>query len=182
MARHRPPRFDAKWQRRRTWPRRWRALRWWLALGGILLISAWLLDLPTRGGDWAAYQQRFVLCGERGGNAGCVIDGDTIAIGQRRIRLAGFDAPELDGECEAERALAVQARVALRDWLNAGSFLMDGGDAPPRDQYGRELRSVRRAGGGEEWLSDAMIDGGFARRSRVSGRDWCARLSRNVAQ
>lgn len=174
MTKRRLPRFDAAWQRRRKWARRWKALRWWLALALILAASVWLMRMPTRGGDWETYERRFAICGERGGNAGCVIDGDTIAVGKRRIRLAGYDAPELDGACEAERRLANAARQALRDWLNVGPFLLDGGDGAPRDQYGRELRMARRdEGTRQEWLAETMIDRGLGRRDRLSGRDWC---------
>jgi endonuclease YncB( thermonuclease family) len=58
-----------------------------------------------------------------------VIDGDTVVvqaqvwIGQAiefRVRLAGIDAPELRGKCDAERALAAQARDFLAARLDAG--------------------------------------------------------------
>ena len=99
------------------------------------------------------------LCAAPGYAANCVIDGDTIRIGKRRIRLTGFDAPELNGQCPAERAAARQAQAELVPWLALGPFQLDGGDDPPRDQYGRELRAARRlAPSGElQLLSDHMI-------------------------
>ena len=43
----------------------------------------------------------FALCGEGARQKACVVDGDTVHIGfgsdRRRIRLTGFDAPEIDG-------------------------------------------------------------------------------------
>ena len=122
-------------------------------------------------------EQRFTLCGEKG-SAACVIDGDTLAIGKRRIRLSGYDAPEIDGACEAEKAKAREARAALQTWLNAGQFLLDGGEEPPRDQYGRELRGARRVApdGGEEWLAEHMVAQGLAEDGGwgASAIDWCA--------
>lgn len=103
----------------------------------------------------------FTLCGERGSQA-CVIDGDTIMIARRKIRITGYNAPELKGDCPAEITLAKQSRVALRNWLNQDSFAMSGGDDPAYDQYGRELRQLSR---GKEWLSDVMIAQNLAQES-----------------
>ena len=75
-----------------------------------------------------------------------MIDGDTIAIGKRRIRLTGYDAPELDGACEAERTKALEAQAELSRWLSSAPFEMEAGDERPYDQYGRELREARRGG------------------------------------
>lgn len=180
----RAPRFDAAWQRRRKFARAWRRGRGWL-LSGLLIGAAWWLTsgpgwglgetLRSQfgiGADWSEGNARFAICGERSARA-CVIDGDTVVIGDRRIRLTGFDAPELDGECEAERLLARQSREALKEWLNRGAWQMDGGDEPPRDLYGRELRAVRRVSGQQvEWLDEAMTQRGLARRDR-SDAGWC---------
>jgi endonuclease YncB( thermonuclease family) len=120
-------------------------------------------------GQWDAVERQFALCGNGSGAAACVIDGDTLAIGARRIRLTGYDAPELDGACEAERRLAQVARGELAAWLNLGAFEMEGGADPPRDIYGREWRAARR--GGEE-LADTMVERDLARRSSLD-RGWC---------
>lgn len=119
-------------------------------------------------GPWDPVERQFTICGQ-GSSAACVVDGDTLRIGQRRVRLTGFNAPEMDGQCEAENRLARVARDELAAWLNLGSFEMSGGDDPPRDQYGRELREVRRGG---ESLADTMVERGLARRSRLD-RSWC---------
>ncbi len=113
-------------------------------------------------------ERTVTVCGKDSAEA-CVIDGDTLAIGKRRIRLTGFDAPELDGECEAERQLARVARDELAAWLSLGPFEMDGGAAPARDRYGRELRAVRRGG---EALADIMVERDLARPSGQD-RGWC---------
>ena len=82
----------------------------------------------------------------------------------RRIRLTGFNAPEIEGQCPAESAAALRAQAELRAWLNRGAFEWDGGSEPPRDRYGRELRSVRRTApdGSSETLAEHMIDADLA--------------------
>ncbi|MCL4673144.1 MAG: hypothetical protein KJZ64_09460 [Sphingomonadaceae bacterium] len=164
------PRFDARWNDRRRRAARWRGVRWWLLLGvlvaGALVLGRW----QGMGGDWQMQEPgRFALCGE-GRAARCVVDGDTVMLGQRRVRLTGYDAPEFDGACEAERLLARRARLALRDWLNRGPFALDGGADPPRDRYGRELRAARRTdAAGQEWLADTMVEAGLARSTGWGG-------------
>ena len=150
--------------------------RWWLLLGVLVAGGVALTRWPGTGGDWQVQQRgRFALCGEQKADR-CVIDGDTVMLGQRRIRLTGYDAPELDGACEAERMLAQRARIALHNWFNRGPFALDGGDNPPRDAYGRELRAARRDDAmGQEWLADAMVEAGLARRSGWGAGEagWC---------
>ena len=144
----------------------------------------WFVVRPiTNEQGWEPVTERFAICGERGAReAGCVVDGDTVVVGfgaqQRRIRLTGFDTPELDGACEAERELARTARTRLHQWLGEGMFEWDGSEGPPRDQYGRELRSARRAtgDGNHEYLAEVMIEEGLASESGWGSapRDWCA--------
>lgn len=172
----RPPQFDRKWQRKRRLAARWQRWRPWLVIAGLIALTLLLTGLPTSLRQSAEIDRSFTVCGERG-SAACVIDGDTIAIGQRRIRLTGFDAPEIDGACAAETAKAREARAALRDWLNRGPFLLGGGEDAARDRYGRELRDAwRRVDGSEEWLAEWMIDQRLAADNSWTGTavDWCA--------
>ncbi len=166
-------------------------VNWWVlwrapVLMLIVMTVWWFVFRPiAEERDWAEVPHDFALCGE-GRSRACVIDGDTLAIGfgptssrtgARRIRLTGYDAPELDGACKAERELAITARTALHDWLAQGRIEWDGSDEPPRDKYGRELRSVRRinADGSRERLADTMIARGLASESGwgSSKEDWC---------
>ncbi len=133
--------------------------------------------------EWVRVTTRFAICAESGQReAGCVVDGDTLVLGfgagQRRIRLTGFDAPELDSACEAERSAALAARGRLQQWLNQGAFEWSGGREPPYDQYGRELREVRRtpSDGRSERLAETMIAEELASESGwgTFPRDWCA--------
>ncbi|QPC98930.1 thermonuclease family protein [Qipengyuania soli] len=91
----------------------------------------------------------------------------------RRIRLTGFDAPEMDGACAAERTRAQEAKRALHAWLAGGPFEWNGGADPPRDKYGRELRAARR---GKDELADHMIGLGLAEGGGWTTQriDWCA--------
>ncbi|WP_157799427.1 thermonuclease family protein [Qipengyuania seohaensis] len=165
------PRFHRKPVRRRSRKGGWRRLLP-LALT-LVLVGAWVLFEDRIGPrpKVSEVASSFGLCGE--GWGACVVDGDTVRIGERRIRLTGFDAPEMDGACEAERVKAREARTALHQWLSQGRFSWTGGQDPPRDRYGRELREVRR---GEEALADHMIAAGLAEGSGWGAvrRDWCA--------
>src|SRR5271170_1737319 len=51
-----------------------------------------------------------------------VVDGDTIEALGKRIRLVGFDAPELGGHahCGLERMLAARATSRLRQMIRTG--------------------------------------------------------------
>ncbi len=132
---------------------------------------------------WVRVDDSFAVCGAGSTRAaGCVVDGDTVIMGfgpeRRRIRLTGFDAPEMDGACPAERELAISARTALAQWLARGAFEWNGADAPPRDQYGRELREVRRTlpERSSDYLAATMIERGLASESGWGADevDWCA--------
>ena len=146
-----------------------------LLLGVLLGVWLFVEDRVRPAGDWVRVETRFELCGP-GPNSACVIDGDTVRYGHlqgdRRIRLTGFDAPEMSGACAAESARAREAKRALHAWLAQGPFEWSGGDEPPRDKYGRELRAARR---GEDRLADHMIALGLAEgRGWLTERiDWC---------
>lgn len=145
-----------------------------LAFGALALWRGYGPQIDA--GEWAVERERFPLCGS-GRAAACVVDGDTLHIGQRRIRLTGYDAPELDGTCAAEQERARIARAALAAWLNAGPFELDGGADPPRDKYGRELRAARRVGseGHLDLLAEHMVAADLAAGGGwFEDRDWCA--------
>lgn len=152
------------------------------ALALIVMAAWWFVFRPiAQEQGWVTVDEGFALCGGGTRQPGCVVDGDTVIIGygseRRRIRLTGFDAPEIDGPCEAERELAIAARAHLHEWLTEGPFEWNGADDPPRDQYGRELRRARRSGadGTSEELAEAMIASGLASESGwgIPRKDWC---------
>ena len=185
-----PPRFDANWQAARRRRAAWRRWRWVLVLA--LVLGAWAALRWWAGaepeGEWVRVERAFSLCGSSGGQAqttpACVVDGDTLWIAPasrgeppRRIRLTGFDAPELDGACERERAAAQAARGALFEWLSQGPFEWSGGADPPRDRYGRELRAARRTapGGSTSQLARHMREAELAVGMGwdAAPGDWC---------
>jgi micrococcal nuclease len=98
-----------------------------------------------------------------------VIDGDTIEVRARiwldldlttRVRLAGIDAPELNGACPEERRLAEAARAVLSELLGAGPVWLA---AIQRDKYGgRVVADVLTSDGRS--ASAAMMEAGAAAR------------------
>lgn len=125
-------------------------------------------------GEWVT--ERFGRCD--GNSFGCVVDGDTIRLGSRRIRLIGFDTPETNARCEEEALAAERATQALQNWLNLGAFEMVGDGKRDMDRYDRELRIIQRPrpDGSTEQVSSYMIDSGLARPYRGGRRPgWCER-------
>lgn len=115
-----------------------------------------------------------------------MIDGDTIVIGYppdaRKIRMSDYNASALTGECPAQSALALVARGVLLAWLNREAFEMSGGDDPPYDKYGRDLRALKRTGpdGSDDWLLNTMLASKTARSEWGDrGGGWCNPISGN---
>ncbi len=165
-----------------------RLLSWWLLwrvpILALIVLAGWWFGIRPIASEqgWVQVSANFPVCGEGSSQAqGCIADGDTLIIGfgkeRRRIRLTGFDTPELNGACAAERKTALDAQIALYDWLAHGSFEWNGADTPPYDQYGRELREVRRvrSDGKTEYLAETMIGRGLAAESGWDAEpmDWC---------
>jgi endonuclease YncB( thermonuclease family) len=89
-----------------------------------------------------------------------VVDGDTLRCGERRVRLAGIDAPELPGHCRVGRQCVPGDPFASRENL---SRLTRGGAVTCRqtdiDGYGR---TVARCSAGNVDLSCAQLNDGAA--------------------
>lgn len=96
----------------------------------------------------------------------CVINGSTLRIGGRLIRLKGVNAPDLRGRCEAERRLGALAAQRLSSLLSAQRF------------------SIRPAASGKDGTTDATVSLGSRDVGRIlideglAGRidqeeDWC---------
>lgn len=69
-----------------------------------------------------------------------VIDGDTLAVGAKHIRIVGLDAPELHVPCEHDRANA--AKVRLQELLHEPGHRVIIREARSLDKYGRVLARV----------------------------------------
>jgi micrococcal nuclease len=108
-----------------------------------------------------------------------VIDGDTIEVRVRiwldldlttRVRLAGIDAPELNGGCAEERRLAGMAKLALTETLGSGPvWLAD----IRRDKYGGRVVAEVVLSDGRN-ASATMLSSGAA-AAWGSTPAWCAR-------
>ena len=130
---------------------------------GAILLTIWpamdpaLVEPPAfLATDPERIDEQFTRCGRGRGHA-CVVDGDTFKLGQRRIRIIGIDAPEVNARCPAEARMAEAATAGLQRLLNQGPFEMVGRIDGMTDRYGRDLRAVRRT----------LPDGPFRSRSRA---------------
>ena len=160
----------------------WNALRWWLATA-LLVAALWSWFGATRipppnrpEGPQEELKGPFTRCG-RGSALICVVDGDTIMVGQRAIRVIGIDAPEIHPpRCPAEAQQGEAAAQMLLTLLNQGPVTLAGPAPPVHDEYGRELRHLLRtkAEGGVQSLADDMVSSGLARPYLRGARDpWC---------
>ena len=117
---------------------------------------------------------RFTLCRDER-TARCVVDGDTFRLGRRRIRIVGIDAPEIAGQCQAERDLAARSTAKLSALLNEGPFIMTARIDDMTDRYGRELRTLgrTRADGSRQSIAADMRAAGLAARYLGRKASWC---------
>lgn len=110
-----------------------------------------------------------------------VIDGDTVRMRVAiwldqeilvSVRLAGVDAPELfRPKCDAERALALEAKSFVEDFLRGGEA-----DLSHIEQGKYAGRVVARIGAGGGDLGSALVAAGLGVQSakgRATG-SWCA--------
>lgn len=98
-------------------------------------------------------------------------DGDTIRLGDERIRIVGLDTPELGhrARCEAEARAAEQAKQALIAEIARGNVALERQGA---DRYGRTLARVTVDG---RDVADTLIAQGLARPYAGGRRDgWCS--------
>lgn len=119
----------------------------------------------------SATSVHFSIC-SAGGGANCVIDGDTIRWNGEKVRLVGFNTPEIsEPQCAAEATKGKQAKLRLQQLLNSGSVSFSATVDRDRDRYGRLLREVRVDG---RDVAELMISEGLAEPySGGQKRDWC---------
>ena len=101
-----------------------------------------------------------------------VIDGDTVEIVGEKIRLCCVDTPEIRGQCEAERRLAVLAKHRVASLMAGNTFSVDR-SSQKTDRYGRTIASIRLMG---STLSEILIAEGYGRTYSGGRRSsWCSR-------
>jgi len=116
-----------------------------------------------------AVRAHFGLC-HTGGGRNCVVDGDTIWLNGRNIRIADIDAPEThEYDCGQEKALGDRATRRLRQLVNSGPVTLGAIDRD-EDSYGRKLRLVYVNGTG---VGDTLVSEGLARYYEGGRRSWC---------
>jgi endonuclease YncB( thermonuclease family) len=98
------------------------------------------------------------------------IDGDTLALGQERIRLENVDTPEIHPcRCESECALGLRAAAFTQQAINAGGVLIE--RTPRTDRYGRTIARVYING---RDLGEMLIAAGLGRPYHGERRrPWC---------
>lgn len=100
-----------------------------------------------------------------------VWDGDSIRLGTTRqseaVRIFNIDAPEMEGRCDFETDLALQAKIRLADILEGRrvEILRQG-----TDRYGRTLAAVRVEG---QDVGDILVGEGLARTWTGRREPWC---------
>jgi len=98
-----------------------------------------------------------------------VTDGDTVRLGNERIRIIGLDAPELRAKCRAERRLAERARDRLAELVDTDDIEIIRSARP--DKYRRTLAIIRADG---QDVARVLISEGLARVYHGERRNgWC---------
>lgn len=101
-----------------------------------------------------------------------VIDGDSLEIGTRRIRLQGIDAPEYKQYCYDARGkkynCGKEARKYLKSMLEQVDFKVSC-RTREKDRYGRELATCYANG---KNLNLAMLESGWAVTYRTEKRKY----------
>ena len=88
-----------------------------------------------------------------------VVDGDSLALGKRRLRLKGIDAPELAQRCRKdgyEYGCGTESASYLRGLIGSAEVVCKGEGI---DRYGRDLVRCRA---GDVDLNAAMVRSGHA--------------------
>ena len=106
-------------------------------------------------------------------------DGDTLAVDAENwpdlvwkgnVRVRGVDAPEIRGECEQERQLAIAARDFVRDTLVGERVILT---EVENDRYGGRVLARIHLQNGED-LAQVLIANGYGRAYDGGARQsWC---------
>lgn len=110
------------------------------------------------------------ICGG-GPRQNCIVDGDTLWLGDEKIRLLNIDAPELhDPKCSQEALRAAEARARLQELVVGRLTIYRDG----QDRYGRTLARIEADG---QDVGEVLVAEGFARRWTGRRKSWCTSKS-----
>ncbi|MBU1173898.1 MAG: thermonuclease family protein [Alphaproteobacteria bacterium] len=138
---------------------------------GAVLLSEGVFDIWLAPSRTAApvYAVQFAPCSGPS-RVTCVVDGDTIWLEGRKIRLADIDTPEVTSpHCAYELSLGHRATERLTQLLNAGPFSVERAGRD-KDIYSRDLRIVTRNGNS---LGDVLVREGLAHVWDGGKHSWC---------
>lgn len=159
----RTPRFPA-----RRLPRHLRrSLGFALFLAALVLFAIFDDETSPETANAAPYPPAAPVLGE----TISVYDGDTIRLGDERIRIVGLDTPELGhrAQCQEEAVAAEQAKQALAGEIASGNVELH---RQGTDRYGRTLARVTVDG---RDVADTLIAQGLARPYGGGRREgWCS--------
>ncbi|MCW2383351.1 endonuclease YncB(thermonuclease family) [Sphingobium sp. B2D3B] len=112
---------------------------------------------------------KYNICGMSRRN--CVVDGDTLWIGEVKVRIADIDAPEISSpRCDQELDRGEQAKRRLLELVNDGPFEVRQIGDRDADKYDRKLRVLIRDG---KSLGDHLVSEGLARTWTGRRQSWC---------
>lgn len=139
------------------------------ALGTAYGVGAFNPSTPVAAGESPGVRASFSIC-HTGGGTNCVVDGDTIWLQGKKIRIADIDTPEThDPGCPSEKELGDRAALRLQALLGAGTITLKSIDRD-EDRYGRKLRRVLVDG---KNVGDTLVQEGLARPYAGGRRSWC---------
>jgi micrococcal nuclease len=106
-----------------------------------------------------------------GSRKACVVDGDTIWLDGKKIRVADIDTPEVsEPKCSSELDLGNRATDRMLELINDGPFELRTWPRRDTDRYGRKLRVLIRDG---RSLGDILVSEGLARTWSGRREPWC---------
>lgn len=100
-----------------------------------------------------------------------IIDGDSIKLGEKRIRLHGIDAPELDQQCQVNGKIVACGRISRQTLIGFTVGVLVQCDRLDIDKYGRDVSRCSAEGLD---ISSAMVRSGHAVAYREYSTDYVA--------
>ncbi len=125
-----------------------------LVVVGVVLSGVYLYRLPRR--EYTSRNDDYVTR---------VVDGDTVVVGEDKVRLIGIDAPEIgwvdrgSSIVDKNECFAEEAKEKLKELVESKEVRLEK-DVSEMDKYDRLLRYVYV---GEENINEVLVREGFAK-------------------